>query len=564
MALPSGVHLLVGNQDLTDIYGTHVKALDVADVTPGGFDSASYQVFSDKYIPDIDAPVAVYDSNYRRHSFLGFVSERREKGNCVTVQCTRTTRDDQFVPASGASSGSPAEPITAKKYPPATRIGVMIRDAFQLMPDVYDDSRIVDPDIQIIQETQNFAGHTAEDLLNYVTALTTQLSTPLLWWVWDAASGAGHLSCLVVQFQDTGARYRVTISSDEIERVYSRSSFINAATVQWGNEQYASAPNQEAGEPIDHTVLRNTRRKYVNASRNIGTRTDALALAQNYLARFSQYRSTSGTITLKCNKHRVRVMPPVVDVADDNYPLHLVRSGNVIDVQGAGIPTQHFVVKRRYEFDSGTLSLDYGEIVNLESTVDLIQSYAVNRLYNAVFLPPATYPLADTDVAPVYGPQFTGEAPPNFNAGLPMFVIRSDGTLKYDGVVHPDIIADEGLEVNSTFDPSSVGFKPGPWSIPAMYNEIKLELIKSDAPKGVIADSMVFRIWHKERGEEPVLVPGGHVIVTNVTEKVQTLPDFPVSTRRGMFMFEVLTAGTAAEAIAVSIHGKKLYPDLRM
>lgn len=555
MALPSGVHLLVGSQDLTDAYGTDVKGLSVTDVTPGGFESATYEVRNALYVPKIDAPVAVYDENYRKHAFLGVVSGMREKADCMTIECGRTTRDDKFVP-------SPPPLKITQTYPPATRISAIIRDAFQLMPDVYDDSRIIDPDIQLVQETQNFAGNTGEDLLNFITSVTTQLSTPVLWWVWDAAHG-GHLSVLVVQFQDTGARYRVTITKNEIERVYSRNSYINSATVQWGNDQYATSPNEAGGESLDHTILRQRRMKYVNASRNIGTRGEALALAQNYLARFSQYRSTSGTITLTCNTHAVRAMYPVVDAADDNYPLHLVRSGNAIDVHGAGPAQGHFIVKKTYAFDPGHLSLEYGEVINLESTVDLMHSYAIHRLYNAIFLPGASYPLADADVAPVYGPQFDGSSPPSFSAGLPIFVLDDTGALKYKAVIHPDLQADEGIEANITVgDIQTVGLKPGVRIIPGEFNNLEVVLGNDD---GLLVGADNVKLTFLKLADDGVnLVPlFAAVTVPGPRLEVPIRPVFTMGRKEWIFP-RIETAAATATWASISFHGKKLHPGLRV
>lgn len=558
MTLPAGVRLLVGNQDLTE--QPDLK-LSITDTTPGGFDTASFEVPVNR-LPKIDALVSVLDETYNVAAWLGVVDVVNIRGGCGIITCTRPTRDKKLL---GTVEGYPHTVFTAGERVQSIITEVMARTC----PDVYDSGFIIDYNLQLADDSQDFAGSTFEDIANAMTALTTQFSGPMLWWVWDNFS---YQMALYVNTLDQAPRYRTKIPQDQVEQTYDRASIINNASIRWGNGLYYTFP--PAGQALDHTVLRQQRDKFVNADSNIQVLQDALALANNYYNRFSPLRSTSGSAVLKNGKDTVRSLlttPP-----NDAWPLWLVRSGYAIDVNMDGVPAPYNlplkqIVRKTYDFEAGEdnqgqLTLQFGELVNLDSQILLTPSFFRSRLYLGAFQAAFSAPLSDRDVPPQYGPSADGIAPSITGPGTATFIgptrdASSDEQLKYDKLIHPDLVPDQGLEVNFSFDVTTSGFKGGTWSIPGEFDTIKVTLFKST---GLATDTVSFKIYTRVYGQ-PTLVPATPVPITlsGVYELRQTLgTPVLVKEKNAMIVIEVLTAGATAEVASISLHASKYHPKI--
>lgn len=559
--LPSGVTFKVGNQDYSSKEDLKLR---VSDTTPGGFSSCTFELCDGTY-PQWGAKVSIYDSNYRKSVFVGRVTSVTTKGSMgCSVTAKRQTTNQRFIEPNDFPANSGVTWAAGRKIYDAIIFGLTIT------PDVFDGG-IVDPGIQFIQTSKDFMGQTAEDLWNELASLTTQLSTPLLWWIW----GEGETAVLTVSFLDTGVRYRILgdFDLDQLEQIYDLEAVTNRSTVEWGKDQVITTPNVGGGESLSYEATPIIRDKYTNASNQIGTHQEALSLATNYIGRFGEFRSTRDIITLECDKNSVRALPPVSGtIPVDGYPLHLIRSGNYIDVgtlpQSMSPYTKQYklIVSKDYDFDSGKLTLTCGEIVTFDSQVTLIQDFNVNRLFNAGIQSVVNEPYANADAIPVYGPQYDGIAPPSFGPGIPTMVVDKDNpTLVPNGaVVHPNLVADEGLEANIVVgDIGTTGLKPGVRIIPGEFNNYEI-VLGNDS--GLLVGSDLLTITFLKLADDGVtlvpLIP--HPITTTSARKDETIsPSFRLGRKEWIFP-RVDVAATVSTWASISFHGKRQYPGLRV
>lgn len=549
MSLPNGVSLKVGPHDLSYIDNLN---LEISDTTPGGFDTATFETDDKALLPylKLGNRVVCYDASYNKWPYIGRVRSVRLKGYCASVTCSRPTRDRK---------------VTQRQvYPIAAQIDDVIEHARAQWSSV-EAGDMTDTGIQLLQDSQNFSLQTFEDIINAMTALTTQFSTPLSWWI----RGRNNIEVLDTRYVDPiSPRYRVRLPLDQVEQNYDLETITNEVTIGWGKdgEQFAMAAATMTRDVAVATIA-----KTIASNRTVGTFAEAIILAEAYLARFNEMRDTGGSILIKCDD-RVRAMPPVVIPANDDYPHWLVESGWCIDTgyeaNLAPFNKQYkLVVGKRYNFTSEELTLTTGELLGLDSTIDLVQSFNTDRLYKGALFPMTNWPLPDADLAPVYGPAFnsswTGQ--PAFSAGMPIFIDDPNSARAPDGKsIHPNLIADEGIEVNFAFDVTSTGFKGGTWSIPGTYNEVKIQAFESLAGSEV-QDSFTLQLWHKSQGQAPVKIGGLiQVVTTSHGEYIRPINQFSISDRKGIFIWEVIVPATTADVCTGDLHGKKLYPGLRV
>jgi hypothetical protein len=555
--LPSGVSLKVGNKDLSYIDNLN---LEVSDVTPGGFDSCTFQTDDKRLIPylKLGNVVQVYDANYQKWPFIGKVREVSLTGYCCNVSCSRSTRDQRFRTLLDPL-GRPARPI----YTAGTLIEDVLRSAMGLVSSVGSGSiSSLSTGIQLVEDTQDFSGQTFEDVAAAMTALTNQFGTPLSWWV----HGENSQEVIDVRYIDPVVpRYRVSLPVDQVQQRYSIETIANRSTIEWGKDQSISVP-----DAIKYDVIPIIRDKYVNSSRTVGTQQVARSLAEGHLQRFSELRDVGGTITIK-QKDRVRAIPPASMNVNDDYPHWLVESGWAIDIgfvaDLAPFNKQYkFIVSKRYNFTSCELVLGVGEPVGFDTKIDEIVSFEVDRLYKGSAFGTTSWPLADGDMVQTYGPEYDGNAPPSFSAGIPIFVKAKDDALAPNGaVIHPNVIADEGLEANFVVgDLQQNGYKGAVKVIPGEFDFIEI-LLGND--NGLVDDTCTIVLHKLLKGSSAQ--PQGFVDIRCSGKRTQRQLTSHVILGKGDWILPQVTvhsSQTTAGAVwaSISLHAKKAYPGLKL
>lgn len=559
--LPSRVRFTVGNQD----YSTDEDLqLTTSDTVPGGYDSCSFNVCNWKdRVPNLNDKILLYDKVLNKVIWLGRVEDvNPNTGGNVSVQGRGYgfvgTTDRRFI---NTDTTGQLAPLTFREGMPVEDV---IRFALTFCNDVYDGG-IIDTGIQLHEESTNYALHTPLDIINFATALTSGFGTPLLWWVRETTTSP-EIAGLFTGFMDTSSRYDVALAHDADENIDSRyavSGIINLAALAWGNgSQYLTEPNVLASEVRDYSALNIPRDKAVNGSNLVRTLADARALAGGYISRFNVFRALSDTITI-CSASPV-AKPPLFPVPT-SIPTYLVRSGYGIQVtnmpEGYGKYNlgQKFIVRVETNWANGITTLQCGELVNLDATIDLVQSFNVNRLYNGLIHGTVSWPQATGDALSNYGPAFSSDT--NFSNGSVVMVVDKDGSLPNDAVVHPNLIADEGIEANFVVgDIQSVGFKGAIRVIPGIFSEAEVLL---GGESGFIDDTCEIEVYRLPN--DTALTEQLMFRRTLTTKRTQGIVFSETALgKKDWVVVRVVTTAAVAEWASISLHAKKAYPGLKI
>lgn len=553
--LPTGVTFTVGKQSYEP------EGLVHSTETPGGYRQCTFSL-SSKHSIEWDDKLVIHDSVHGRYPFVGHISDIHKTGLCFDFTAIRSTRLRPMKSTTGPGNPShPSGQYAGRIYRAGSLYVTTLRDALQLCENVFDGG-ITDPGLQYVADTPNMGGYTPEQMWNYVASLMTGVSTPLLWHI----RGSGGVQVVAIDYQDTAARYRVRLPEDYIDERYDSDQVITGAAVEYGNDQIIEQNLPQLGWA--RRKLRHE--KYVNASSNVHRIGDASGLAGQYLARFGQFTATSTTLTLKCGEHVVQAKLPVADSND--WPLWLLESGHGIFLIDRPIELYpyneglKYIIGTQYTWDSGELVLTCGTAAGgLESTIQQTVDYNVNRLFFGPYNGPpgGNHPLADADLLPQVGPESPGDVPPSITAGVPSFAASvgdNDPMVPYGKQVHPDLVADEGLEANFNIPVHEVGFGGGIRVIPGTFNEY--EIILGNLT-GKVADTVSLEVY-KDLGVGLGQALLFTIQVTGTNRKEGPLPS-PVVLGRGDFLlYKVTVAGTVATWAAISLHAKKRFPALKV
>lgn len=561
MTLPSRVRFTVGNQD----YSTDEDLnLTTSDTTPGGYDSCSFQLCNWKNrLPDLNDKILLYDKTLSKVIWLGRVEDiNPNTGGNVNIQGRGYgfvgTTDRRFT---NVDSTGQLAPLTFREGMPVEDV---IRFALTFCNDVYDGG-IIDTGIQLHEESSNYALHTPLDVINFATGLTTGFNTPLLWWVRETTTSP-EIAGLFTGFMDASSRYDVSLAHDQDEYVESRyglSGIINQASLAWGNgSQYITEPNTLVSESRDYSAIGIPRDKAVNGSNLVRTLADARALAGGYITRFNVFRALSDTIVM-CSAQPV-AKPPLFDVPT-SIPPYLLKSGNGIQV--TNMPSgygrynlgQKFIVRQETSWSNGVTTLQCGELFNIDSTIDLVQSFNVNRLYNGIIHGTVSWPLPMGDTLPGFGPEFSEST--NFSNGSVVMVVDKDG-LPVGAVVHPDLIADEGIEANFVIgDIQTEGYKGAIRVIPGLFSEAEVLLGNSD--DFLVNDTCeieVYRLPADTSLDKQLMFRR-----TLTAKRTQGITFSEVALgKRDWVVVRIVTAASVAEWASISLHAPKQFPGLNI
>lgn len=560
--LPSRVRFTVGQQDYSEDEDLN---LTTSDTTPGGYDSCSFQLCNWKNrLPELNDKILLYDNTLNKVIWLGRVEDINPNtgGKAQSIQGRGYgfvgTTDRRFI---NTDINGNLAPLTFREGMP---VGDVITHALSFCNDVFDGG-IVDGGLQLHEESSNYALHTPLDVINFATGLTSGFGTPLLWWVRETDTSP-EIAGLFTGFMDQSSRYDVQLAHDDNENVdsrYSLQGIINQSILAWGNNsQYTVEPNILAGEPRDYSAIKLPRDKAVNASNLVKTIADARALTGGYISRFNVFRALNDTITI-CSSLPV-AKPPLFTIPT-SIPAYLVRSGNGIQItnmpDGLGRYNlgQKFIVRVETNWSSGVTTLQCGELVNLDATIDLVQSFNVNRLFNGVAHSSVSWPLAMGDALQVFGPNFSDST--NFSNGAVVMIVDKDG-LPVGAVVHPDLIADEGIEANFVVgDIQSEGYKGAVRVIPGLFSEA--EVLLGNGADFLVDDTCEIEVYR---------LPGDtnldKQLIFRRTLTVKRTNDIVfnevVLGKKDWVVVRIVTEASVAEWASISLHAKKQYPGLKV
>lgn len=570
--LPSGVTFTVASQQWPD-----VENLVTTTETPGGYKEARFSLSSKGSKIRWDDKLTIYDSANERWPFIGRISQVHKTGLCFDFVATRSTRLRPMESTTGP--GNPSHPsgvYAGRIYRAGTQMVQALQDALQLCDVVFDGGINVLSGLQFVADTSNIGGYTAEQIWDYVSSLIGTEGTPLLWHV----RGRNNEQVVVIDFQDLTARYRTHLNEDDIDELYDAEQVITRAAVEWGNDQvYAETlPGvSSAGRQLVHS-------KYINGTRDLTRIADAQGLAGSYLSRSGRFMATSTILTMECGKDIVRVVPPVA--SSDDWPLWLLESGHGIVLENRPLSLAPYneslkqIIGTEYVWKTGKLTAQCGIAGGgLDSRIQRTVDYNVNRMFFGPYNGPpgGNHPLSDADLIPLVGPEVrAGEPgePPVTSYSITAFRAGQDAlgglpsnpsapTVPYGKQVDPDLIADEGLEANINFDPTTLGFQAAVRTTPGTYGEYRLVLGDS---AGLVADTVAAEIHRVVPISENPL--GGTQFLFSITSgglKDRTALIAPVAIlKRGDYaMIKVTTAASTATWAALSMHAKKNFPALK-
>lgn len=537
--------------------------------TQGGLKECKFSLPSNGQTIEIDDQLVIYDSQYQRYPFVGRIVTIHKTGICFDFTATRSTRLRPMKFSVDLSNPThPTGSYAGRIYKSGTPIMTTITDALQLCEDVFQGN-VVTLSQQYIADSNNMGGYTAEQMWNFICDMFGQLGTPLLWHIRTVAPG---LQVLDLAFQDTAARYVVTLPEDQIEEEWDSEQIITGVAVEYGNDQIYT---------LDLPHISNARRKlihekYINAGNAVARPFEALAVASSQLSQYGAFISTSGKLTLNCNIDIVAVKPPITTVPLDNWPLHLLESGHGIMLRNRSASLYpynenlKFIIGTEYNWDSGVLTATCGTRPGgLSDRVEsIVGDYSINRLFNGA--PGVSHPGADADLIPQAGPEITGGeagSPPSTSYAIPAFrdgVNRdgSDPNVPYGKQIDPDLVADEGLEANVNFDPQTEGFQAAIRVVPGTFNEYRLLLGDSS---GLVNDTCVGELYKVI----PPSLGGGTQLLTGFTSTglkdtgPKTTSPAVTLTRGDYYMIKVTTTSSTATWAALSLHAKKNFPALK-
>lgn len=556
MSLPAGVTLKIETTDYTD----DVTGLVHSTETNGGYKQASFTLCAPQG-PAIhwDDVVTIYDSTYNFYPFIGHVQTVHKVGLNFEITAVRSTRLQVYRKTTGPMTPShPSGEYSGKIYHAGTPIVTALQDALQLCERVFDGG-ITDPGLQFVADSNNLGGDNPEQIWDYISSLTNSLATPLLWHI----RGTAGLQVVNIAFADLAGRYYVELSEDSIDENYDSDIVITRSTVEWGNDQVADIDENPsvAGRKLIHD-------RYVNGSNNLTRVGDAQDLADSYLARFGQFTSSNDSLSLKCERDTVRIVPPLVIAPNDNWPLHLIESGHGLVLLNR--PTSlapynqglKFIVGTEYHWDTGELTISCGHVTNFGTQVQKVVDYNVNRLFFGPYTGPTSQPLANADLIPTVGPELKGDVPPSFSSGIPTMVApitTGDPNVPYDKQIHPDLVPDEGLEANFNIPINSAGFQGAIRITPGHFNEYEILIMDTT---GQISDTVTIDLYKR-------LTDTTRQFLFSITVVGQLSKTGPISpeitlTRKDWIMCNVTTAAGTATLGAISLHAKKHFPGLKL
>lgn len=433
---------------------------------------------------------------------------------------------------------------------------------------------------QLTENSPEFMLQNPENVFDFVKQKFDYLSTPLLW---EIKQNADHPfsndPSFHMRFVDLAPRYFVRLTkNDEFSPEYDPDVVWNRAVV--GYSQHLAGEYLVQPGPQLYSAIPDIRTKSVNSSNEVSTQQQAEALGGYITTRNNKLRPVNTTLKIHCDTP-ISAVYPVVPTSTSDVPHHFVRNHYVIRVLnnfGAWGPyneTDFWISDVNYNYEDDSLSLSLGDPIIYES-FDLQQSYQVRRSDVGAQASTVSEPLRDADALPVYGPDKAGDTPPTIGQGVPVYYLDQAGdmvalddvtkpSLPNGAAVHPNTIADYGVQVNFGREASSIGIKGYIRVIPCKL--LDWEVFHTPAPGSVTipTDGMVLWLHNTypfTAGNAATRIAIVTITATN-TGATGAFSPIPTFAQGGKVGVEVVTAAaTANSGFQIGLGGKKLYPDL--
>lgn len=583
MSLPPGIHLYVGGGS-RPLDLRNADDLNLVSTTDEHGDGTIEFQMCDwlDIIPPLRRPLSIFSEIGYNHN-IGYIwsgyTGQSTPGGFFSGAAKILGRGWHF---SASDNGWNEKKIFTAGTPSLT----MVQEALSKCSHIFDTdpSLLEDLTFQLAEDSINFGLASAEDVFEYARQLTAYLTTPLMWQVRQDPNRP-FVENPVLEFRatDFSPRYRVRLTKDdEFTPVYDADVIYNGAMTSYGNDQYITAtnagvvlnspvitgsgvpdtPNTTIPFPYDTSVIPDLRIKRIRGDNQVNGLNEGEALANYLVLRNNVLRPIGFTMTLDCNTP-VQAIFPAVPINTVDVPHYLIRSNYSIRVLndfrrwGQYQQDVFYIIGTRYDWTSGKLQLTLGDPV-VRDSFRLLASFDASKLGFGIKSGVINTSNKDTGVYPTYGP-FVEQFPPNRIAGFSSFVTTSADPMdpfKFGGVVDPDLIEDEGLEMNFIVDVSQTGYGPSIVTIPGKYHSYDVLLSNASGP---ISDSCTVKIYSiPDTGVTTTLEDT--IIISSASRKQADLAHDITLHRKNRIICEVTVAATSATIASFSLHAVKQYP----
>lgn len=496
-----------------------------------------------------------------------------------------------------------------KVFAKGTPMKRMVDEAISKCQHVFDPGNLpAGLNEQLADDSENFGLQCPKDLLEAVSRVSAYLTTPIQWRV--AVRGHAGTSYLEMAYTDLSPRYRVRLTKkDDFKPIYDSDVIAQVAMITWGNDQYLTAstagvrpntpvppsldlPNAIIPQPLDYSVIPDMRVRRVRGDNNIKTYGEATAMASYIVERNRILRPIGFTATIDCDT-LIAAVPPVVSAITDNLPHYLVEPWHGIRILndlrkwGPYGNVDTFYIMGVGWNEDGKLQLTLGDPVQLD-TFRLLSRYDGNKLGTTIGSGVVNQPEKDVNGYKTYGPQFDaqGEYLNNgIDAGLPMFASDTNPAtrlpnhndpneqfkLPFGAGIHPDEIADYGVQANFGREADSIGIKGFVGLIPMKALKWRISFLPPPGSDVIPTDTITLQFFDKYPFV-PITVPGGTDVpfatksispAAKVANGSFTGGEQKVFAQGGAIGIRVSVAATTAGCgFIVYVGGRKLYPDL--
>lgn len=463
---------------------------------------------------------------------------------------------------------------------------------------------------QLAVDSDNFGLQTPRDVFEFIGRVSTYLATPLQWRVASRGHDSATAAKIEMEHADYSPRYRVRLTrKDDFKPIYDSDIIAQVAMITWGNDQYATAsttnvvtntplppsldlPTATIPLPIDYSNIPDMRVKRVRGDNNVKTWDEARALAQFLVERNRKLRPIGFTATIDCDTH-IAATPPVVSTLIDDLPhflvepWHGIRILNDLRKWGPYGNIDTFYIMGVNWTDDGKLQLTLGDPIQVDA-FRLLSRYDGNKLGTTIGSGVINQPEKDINSYKTYGPFFDaqGEYLNNgIDAGIPIFASDTNPAtrlpkhndpneqfqLPFGAGIHPDEIADYGVQANFGREADSIGIKGFVGLIPMKALKWRISFLPPPGSDVIPTDTITLQFFDKYPFV-PVTVPGG-TDVPFATKSVSPAAKVANGSFTGAEQKTFAQAGAIGIRVSVAattpgcgfivyVGGRKLYPDL--
>lgn len=492
------------------------------------------------------------------------------------------------IPANPDNVSNPAG--SKQVYNAGTSYNTIIQDTLTRTQNIFLGDIVDLTSIQIPEDSRNYIGLAPAQIWNELSVLTGILATPLMWFVRGDAHG-GDLPSLYMRYMGGVARLFTTWDNKLVKVLndsYERDSYINGCTVAYGSGLQYNWPD-DVPQVRDHTLLptNHDRDKFVNADNNIISTQQAQALGEAYVARFGGPLASSNC-TIEICGGRVRSVPPVTPVINDNLPFWFLVSGlfiRVFNMPSGDAPYNNdvkFIVRAQIDYTAGKATLTCGVLQNPGTSLSIMQTYLTSRPYQATNSGQPSEPYVDQDTTARLGPPSSGASPalsgpptqnlegtaiPNTikNTTLENLDANKVLQLKWDAGIDPRVIPDYGIMGNYEND-GAEGIKGFIQVIPGRITAWNLDVLPSSNDLTVPNESITVELYT----EYPPVNLMDTVSITTAPGNSGTFSLSSIVTKytfaQGGRIGIKVTVGMSdvSRGFHLTLRGPKAYPDLNV